>query len=74
MASEDSSRGFCREPADKIAMKKTTINPGTYRDPLPFNLKNPYAFTAKFFVFSTLTFMSPFLIVLYQMGKSARTS
>ncbi|XP_053697534.1 uncharacterized protein LOC128744502 [Sabethes cyaneus] len=76
MSGED-PRSFCREAMDqttKATEKMSFIQPGKYRDPLPFNLKNPYAFTAKFFVISTIGFAAPFLVVLYSMYKTGRTT
>lgn len=45
-----------------------------FQNPLPFNLKNPYAFTTKFFLISTVGFAAPYLVVLYQMYKMGRTT
>ncbi|KAL9692385.1 hypothetical protein quinque_015824 [Culex quinquefasciatus] len=50
------------------------VDPRKYRNPLPFNLKNPYAFTTKFFLISTVGFAAPYLVVLYQMYKMGRTT
>nr|NP_001394245.1 cytochrome c oxidase subuni 7c-like [Aedes aegypti] len=74
MCAEDVSRSFCREAVDKMAEKPAFVDPRKYRNPLPFNLKNPYAFTAKFFLISTIGFAAPYGVVLYQMYKSGKTS